>query len=356
MEVMLGKAAPRFNIPDEWTKSRCPVCQSTPLQVLHLSHSPEQLACGQCGLTFEVEMGGARNSVRIRPKKVPPRLGSKSDLAANTWLTPAELRALTQQVAPSLPVSPSPPAAPFVQVPVVPAVPASVSSSAEDVVERAKKLYALSNPPSQIKAILEGSRATPEAVEAAMTEVIRLDQNRRRSSRASVWLMMGGVALCVAILVGAGIMLNSLRPASPSSSSTVTAGFAIQPTSLPSGGGLSLPGLPDLPGLLPDGAVETVVAQPTTGVQRGVGPGISKCPVTPRGAAELFGGEADDWSQSPEMGGSWMMFASGPAMTIQVPSNMSAGYFSTESGLQMLNVLGPATLSNISFVTISCEQ
>lgn len=349
----MGKIAPRFSIPDEWAKGQCPVCESTSLQVLHLSNVADQIACLQCGLSFEVEAGVSHP--RIRPKKVPPRLGHKSELAANTWLTAQELKALARQAAAASPSRPSvsqvtpPEESSPVQVPLAPRIPASPSTQpVEEVVERAKKLYALGNSPSQIKTILEGSRTAPEAVMAAMGIVAQLDQRKRQSSQRAVWLGMGAVAVLLLALIGGAAVMALFSPSPP----TATPQFNVQSTSAP-GNGLALPGLP---GVLPEGAVETVAAQPTTAVQRGVGPGISKCPVTPRAAAELFGGNADDWSQSQELGGSWVMFATGLAATVKVPANMSAGYFSTDGGLQMLTVLGPATLSNIGFVTISCEQ
>lgn len=293
-------------------------------------------------------MGGDR----IRPKKLPPRLGHKSELAANTWLTAMELKALARQVM-ETPGMPPPPTAPIIQVPLAPTLRVSPSiPSIEEVIERAKKLYALGNPPSQIKTILAGSRAAPEAVAAAMAEVTRFDRQKRQSSQRAVGWVMGVFGLVLVVLVGGGALM-ALRPASQSP--IATARFNSPPTSAP-GNGFSLPSLPDLSAILPNGAAATVAAQPTTAVQRGVGPGISKCPGTPRAAAELFGGEAEDWSQSPEFGGSWVLIAKGPAVTVQVPSNMSAGYFVLDNGLQMLSVLGPATLSNINFVTISCEQ
>lgn len=322
----MSKIKSRFAIPDEWAKGRCPVCNATPMQVVHTPDAPDQIVCGQCGLACEAEEGGSR----IRPKKVPSQLGHRGQLAANMWMTVNELRALASQSAKQTEAA----------SPVDP----------EETVERAKKLYALGNSVSQIKTILENSKATPDQVEAALAEVTRLDRKKRERNQSSMWLM-GSVGTVFFILIAGVAAVLVVRPELQPPTATP------RPTSPVSG--QSLPGLPSLPNLpftVPTDAVATVMAQPTTGVQRGVGPQASNCPATPIGAAQLFGGKPDYWSENNDFGKAWVMIATGDPLTISVPANMSAGYIRMGEGLEMISVVGPATLTNVNFVTISCEQ
>lgn len=322
----MSKIKPRFTIPDAWAKGRCPVCNATPMQVVHSPDAPDQIVCGQCGLASEAEEGGSR----IRPKKVPSELGHRGQLAANMWIAVNELRALARQSA-------------------KPAKPAEAPAPVEvdDTVEQAKKLYALGNSLSQIKTILEGSKATPEQVEAALAEVTRLDRKKRERNQSSIWLI-GSVGTAFFILVAGVAAVLVVRPELQPPTATP------RPTSPVSG--QPLPGLPNLPFTVPTDAVATVMAQPTTGVQRGVGPQASQCPATPIGAAQLFGGAPDYWSENNDYGKAWVMIATGDPLTISVPANMSAGYIRMGQGLEMISVVGPATLTNVNFVTISCEQ
>ncbi len=325
----MSKIKPRFTIPDEWGKGRCPVCNATPMQVVHSPDAPDQIVCSHCGLACEAEEGGPR----IRPKKVPSELGHRGQLAANMWITASELRALARQSA-----------KPAKQAEAVAPV------EADETIERAKKLYALGNSIIQIKTILEDSKATPEQVEAALAEVTRLDRKKRENNQRSMWLM-GSVGAAFFLLIAGVAAVLVVRPELQPPTATP------RPTSPVSGQPLpGLPGLPNLPFTVPTDAVATVMAQPTTGVQRGVGPQASKCPATPIGAAQLFGGKPDYWSENNDFGKAWVMIATSDPLTISVPANMSAGYIRMGEGLEMISVVGPATLTNVNFVTISCEQ
>ncbi len=321
----MSKIKPRLTIPDKWAKSRCPVCGTTPMQIVHAPAAPDQIVCSRCGLACEAEDGGPR----IRPKVVPAEFGHRGQLAANMWITADELRALARQ---SLkPVQ-------------------QTEAVAPEVVEQAKKLYALGNSVSQIKIILEESKASPDQVEAALAEVTRLDREKRQSNQRSLWLIGSASAIFFFLIAGVTAVLvvrPELRP--PTAAPRPTNPVSGQP----------LPGLPNLPNLpisIPTGAVATVIARPTTGVQQGVGPQASKCPVTPIGAAHLFGGQPEYWSENNDYGKAWVMIATGEPLTISVPDNMSVGYLRMGEGLEMISVVGPATLTNVNFVTISCEQ
>ncbi len=48
------------------------------------------------------------------------------------------------------------------------------------------------------------------------------------------------------------------------------------------------------------------------------------------------------------------MVNTGPPVTIRVPQNMVAGYMKMDS-MDMITVHGPATITNLNFVVITCE-
>ncbi len=111
-------------------------------------------------------------------------------------------------------------------------------------------------------------------------------------------------------------------------------------------------GVPDwIKALVPEGI--TVVGVPTPAVEP-AGPPNADCPFTAELAAALFGGAAADWSYDSENDG-WFMTVLGPPVTVRVPLNMSAGYLVVGETFEFRNAHGPATISNINFVAISCE-
>ncbi|MBI3241563.1 MAG: hypothetical protein HYZ49_04635 [Chloroflexi bacterium] len=277
-----------------------------------------------------MEEGGSR----IRPKQVPASLGHRGQLAANMWVTVDELRALAHQ-------TPQ-------------AVQPTEAATPESVIRQARKLYALGNSVRQIKTILEESKATPDQIEAALAEVRQLDRRKRESNQRSLWLMGSAGAMFFLLLAGVAAVVV-LRPELRPSPATLRPGA---PANGQPPAATAAPGFPNLnlPSVIPTDALATVAAQPTTGVQQGVGPEASKCPVTPVSAARLFGGEPDYWSENNDFGRAWVMLAASAPLTIRVPANMSAGYMRINEGLEMISVVGPATLTNVNFVTISCEQ
>jgi hypothetical protein len=80
---------------------------------------------------------------------------------------------------------------------------------------------------------------------------------------------------------------------------------------------------------------------------------VSGCPNSPAEAAAMFGGQADKWSSPSSTG--WVMITISQTATIFVPKNMSAGYLQFRNQLSLTQVTGPATLTDIFYVVISCR-
>ena len=102
---------------------------------------------------------------------------------------------------------------------------------------------------------------------------------------------------------------------------------------------------------MPEGL--TVIGVPTPSVEAS-GPPATDCPFTAELAAAVFGGSAANWSYDFDNDG-WFMTVIADPITVRVPLNMSAGYLVAGETLEFRNVHGPATLTNVNFVAISCE-
>lgn len=111
-------------------------------------------------------------------------------------------------------------------------------------------------------------------------------------------------------------------------------------------------GVPDwIRALVPEGL--TVVGVPTPSVET-TGPPASDCPFTAELAAAMFGGSSGNWSYDADNNG-WFMTVFAQPVTVRVPLNMSAGYLVVGETMEFRNVHGPATITNVNFVAISCE-
>ncbi len=93
----------RFHLPDDWSgKGACPVCRAPgQLYVRHQTDLPDQMVCGACGTTLEVEASGSRIHVLIAPAALAGVAG-----VLDAWLTPSELRARIDQATPTRVASP----------------------------------------------------------------------------------------------------------------------------------------------------------------------------------------------------------------------------------------------------------
>ncbi|MEW6092352.1 MAG: hypothetical protein AB1531_00150, partial [Chloroflexota bacterium] len=129
----------RASIPEAWgSRACCPLCSASKMTVCHTPDAPDRLACGTCGLAFELELGGAR----LRVTRWPESLTVPQKESPNRWLTITELRTLVQQASaqPSIGVpAPSPKIVPV------------QTASLDEMAVRVKKLRDLGNSPSQVR-------------------------------------------------------------------------------------------------------------------------------------------------------------------------------------------------------------
>jgi uncharacterized protein YbaR (Trm112 family) len=80
---------PRASLPEVWVqKAACPVCKGRELQVVHIPGAADQLACGDCKTTFEVE----QNLPYLRLVEVPKSLMDYRVLLVGSWMTAGDLR------------------------------------------------------------------------------------------------------------------------------------------------------------------------------------------------------------------------------------------------------------------------
>jgi hypothetical protein len=308
----------RETIPVAWAENgRCPLCSAPKMQVQKHSGGADQLRCSACELAFEVESGGTR----MRITNFPDKVGAFRNTVSERWITAAELRLLTQQISPS----------PGVPIPVQKLTRSKVTPPDEMVI-RARKLRNLGNSPAQIQAILSQTETDPDRIQAAMqvaSQMERQDQIRQRKRLRVSMFVIGAI---VVICVGAGTVLQKMV-----FSKQTGAVSPLQETLVP-----------DLAKIL---NLSTPVVQYNT-----MPPGSSSekgCPHTAKEASALFGGQEEKWSSPPRSNG-WVMINTSEGSTIYTPSGMTAAYLQLGSNVVLVEVLGPATLSNVYYIAISC--
>jgi hypothetical protein len=327
---------------------------------------------------------------------------------ATSAAPPAELGGLAVAAAPAGQVGPRPHALDLAGAS-APGHPAPV----DDLAARARQLYELGNPVALIRSALERSGAAPEAVKAALAEVVALETARqRRHLRTYRWAAAAVALLLLLLMVAAA--LTALRPA-PATAEAPTAaltpgmpvptptlrynpliaiinlvipdnvdiangprptpgptselfGVLFPPTATPmpatataraatreaaaatAEAGGSGP-LPDwVRDLIPDGI--TVINVPTPSVEN-TGPSEAACPVLSIDAAKLFGGEPGDWQYDSANDG-WILIVVGQPITLRVPANMAVGYIVVGDTFEMRSELGPVTIHNVNFAAVSC--
>ncbi len=357
-------------IPEAWAaKARCPLCEAVPLQVQHVSGQADQFHCGRCGSAFEVEQGGARIHLVEAPRPLRAQLQGR-------WLTASEARAVIQQMMPrSAPpaqaaavkaeIKADKPAAPpaftiepteealaqlpevhvperlVIAAPVVappappPVVEVEKPMSTEQVVSWAERLHRLGNKPEQIEKILTGRQGvTAEQVAAGMAAVKKL--RRQGGSRTRRLLIVVGVFLGLCVLCGGVAYLRSQQFLQQ-----LQAGGPI-PLG-PEGKQITLPS--EMRAVMQTPVV--VAGKPDMNVP-------ATCPRTPQAAAQTFGGRVEDWEFNSVVNG-WQFVGEPPAATVRVSNRLLATFMVVErGGVQMRQVRGPATISNVSGLVILC--
>jgi hypothetical protein len=403
----------RAMIPESWAaKGNCPLCGAMPL--LHRpTLEADQLACPKCDLAFEVEDGGPH----IRVKQLPAQVSAAPDgewrtpREARHWIR-AQFRTQAappkETPPPPAPLVVTPTGAPAPQVSAEPEIVASAGNAPRESIApacvtppaealtKARRLFDLGQTPAQIQSVLaRASEYTAEQVQAVMVVVAQWEAARRAKQQRKLlraFGIIGSLVLAIgiaAVLVMAPPGANALQsfvanPPSGASSVTLNPGQPA-PTVAPTGTVASVleelgrlftsnnpggvPGNPSAatpaPGtainnqlppllqtLIPPGV--SVINAPTPEVRHGDGPPVSACPRTRAEAAELFGGEPDQWQPAENVRG-WMVFSTTTGVTVRVPESMTLGYLQVGNSLSLTDVNGPATVTNVYMGAISCE-
>jgi len=355
----------RQNIPDAWAEHACcPLCGAAKMRVQHAAAGVDQLRCLACGLAFELEMDGARLHVSRWPDSLP----FLHIMVSDDWRSATELRSLVKQMASGsdTPVPPPPvvssqpppvtPAkaepAPEKTGPAAPTVlpPASLPKPALDAAAigiRIKQLRALGNSPQEIRATLTKAEKDPERRRAILGIITQMEQQEQaRQNNKLVW-SLGILMVIVILLVGAGIIFKDRFVSQNQPVATSVAGAAPVVNATPP------------PALMPNQAVKALNLN-TPVVKYGAIPtGASSasakaCPRSAQDAANLFGGKPADWYYPPSSNGWVMAHAGGSSADIFVPKGMKAAYLQLSDRLNLIEVIGPATMTNAYYVAISC--
>ena len=356
----------RQQIPGLWAeKGHCPLCNSAKMRVLHPTEGADQLSCASCGLAFELEMDGARLHVTHWPDALP----FLDITTPDEWRTVTELRNVVKQPAstPSMPAPATPVLAvsPQASLPGAPAKvqalpgkpdsanvaspppaaarkPAAPALDAAEIELRVKSLRALGDSPKDIRTILTRTEKDPERAKAILNIIDQMERKEQaRQSRKLVWSLTFFVIFAVIVVwVGYNFIKNSSQenqPVAGEGGSTFQDTKTLSPNMIVKIMKLETPVVNQ--GVVPSGKPDVVV---------------TLCPHTAEDAAALFGGDPADWYYPPSANGWVMVRKEGTSANIYIPRGMKAAYLQMGSNLQLVEVLGPATLNNTHYVAVSC--
>ena len=352
----------RQTIPDAWAQhGRCPFCAASGMRVQHPAAGADQLQCMACGLTFEVELDGARLHISHWPDSLP----FMHIMVSDTWMTAAELRALIQRMAapPSVPASISPAAPDQSSFPITPVksdtdlgmpdaavvttwTPTPPQASAPPALDptgiaiRIKKLRALGNSPKEIQTILTQSEKEPERAQAILRIIAQMEHQEQSRQWKKLRLSLGIVGGLGIILLGAGFVFLKNYQNKPVGAGPAGQNTPAQDTPVPN---------PVVKAL----NLNTPVVNYNAGPPSSSTGDASVCPRTSQQAADLFGGQPGDWVSPPSSNG-WIMVRKGKSADIFVPKGMKAAYLQLGNSLQLVDLDGPATLSGVYYIAVSC--
>jgi hypothetical protein len=320
---------PRRDIPESWVKNgRCPACGAANLKLTHLPDIPDYLSCTKCEISFEVENGGRY----VRLKHIPDELEFVDDIFRNRWVEASKLAGI---IAKHRPVA---------QEKKVPDQP-PVASPADDVWNRALRMYRLGNNPKTIQLTLTQYGLNQEQVDAIFARLKKVVEDDAQQQNKKFWMVAGISLFVLVLLTGTWLTASGKVP--------VLVG-AVTATPVPTQDPNQPSAVSMLLKLIPAGARPDLTNPPETTVETGKGPAKAACPATPENAARLFGGYPELWYRDVNDIPSWQMINSGDAITVKVPAGMTAGYVENKS-LTVLSVRGPATIYNVNFLVITCD-
>jgi hypothetical protein len=357
---------PYNSLPDEWAnKARCPVCNASPLAVVHRAGAADQMACPRCHALFEIEQKGPRIHFTALPGILNGPIGGR-------WVTYAEVMQIVQAIAaqknaanpaegapasaPAQKTPPPPEPSPFTgdivemiipaarvqepieEPPALISVPPALSEPvymerAPEVVDlrtRTKELYALGNRPAQIKEILSRDPLLDKAeIQAEVDALSGIDSAKKHRQRTILWV---SIVIELFIILVCGVMIWYWRPLL-----TVMGGK---------------PGVNFVATLSANETIAPLIATPM--VRRETEGPVPRpsCPETREQAAALFGGSPDSWI-SDIKDGSWFL-VSGQPVNVHIPGGMSVVLIDIGSA-GVNTVPGPAYVTNIKSITILCR-
>ncbi len=315
----MSQFQPRPTIPYEWgEKARCPACSAPDMEVQHQAAGPDQLRCTACGLRLELELGGSH----LRVMRWPDLQRPDSVPQPGSWMSIEELRSVLKHGMPA-----SPPAAS------VQSVPAPASPALDDLTARVQKLVDLGSSPMEVRASVAGSGLSREQVEQAMRSASQAAGKERRHQERKLWGWLALLALLLPLLIWGGIRLGETLAGKQEEFIA-----ALRSTLAP--------------GMIQAAGMTTPVVKQLDDPPGAASGTAVPCPATPAQAAGLFGGRAETWSSGPN---GWIRVdTSGEDATIYVPYGMVGAYFRVGDQLVLVEVQGPATLSQAPAVAISC--
>jgi len=357
---------PYPSLPDEWAnKARCPVCNASPLAVVHRAEAADQMACPRCHALFEIEQKGPHIHFTALPGILNGPVGGR-------WVTYAEVRQIVQDIAAQksaghpaegapagtisqkapAPPEPSPftgdivemiipaakvqepieePPAPII-VPPLQSEPVYMERAPEivDVRTRTKELYALGNRPDQIKEILSRDPLLDKAeIQAEVDALSGIDGAKKHRQRTILWV---SIVIELFIIIVCGVMIWFWRPlltvVGGNTGMNFVATLSANETIAPSNATPMVRRETEVPGPRPS------------------------CPQTNEQAAGLFGGSPDSWIADVK-DGSWFLVSSQP-VNVHIPVGMSVVLIDIGSA-GVNTVPGPAWVTNIKSLTILCR-
>jgi hypothetical protein len=316
----------KWEIPDSWAKNgHCPGCGAAQLKVTHLPDLPDYLSCTKCEIAFEVENEGRY----IRLKYIPDALEFVDALFNHQWVEASKLAAIINEKRPPTPEKKTNSLELF---------------SEEEVWSRALRMYRMGNKPKMIQLMLIQSGMTQEQTDEIFVKLKKIAEQDAQRQNQKFWTVAGISLFFIVLAACSGIYMSGKLP-------ILLGKITVTP----------LPTVVDQPStiskllnLVPNNAKPGLGNLPDTKVDNNKGPGKAACPATPEAAAELFGGSPSIWRWDTSQLPSWQMISTGSSVNVSVPEGMVAGYLDNKS-FQMQSVNGPATISNVNFLVITCD-
>lgn len=230
------------------------------------------------------------------------------------------------------------------------------------LVSRAQNLYELGNSPSKTKQILTDLHQYSDKQINIAIQDIENKEKKKNKSRLIMLYVIAGILISICV-ISAGIMMflsSSVLSKTGQISqfydqaATKVVGMGTEYPAIPPGGVQTVAPLNVYLLNVPTPMIEiyeTQPGQPNSSGQVNNPVGRTACPTNDEEAALLFGGTKENWKMQQ---GHWLLTANNGA-TVFIPEGMSGGYLIVGSALEMKSILGPARVSNIYMIIITCE-